>query len=76
MDGSTTSMPPRPMPARKRNADSDPGPHATAVRPVKSAYQRIEAWKICRRPILSARRPSTTLPRSDPPSAEAAIQPA
>ena len=76
MAGSTTSIAPRPMPARKRKADSDPGPHANAVSAVKTAYQRIAVWKMRRRPTRSAVGPRTRLPSSDPPSAEAAIQPA
>ena len=36
---------------------------------MKSAYQRIEYWKIARRPIRSASRPSTSEPQSEPASA-------
>ena len=64
------------MPARKRKADTDQGPHARAVSAVKLAYQRIAVTKMRRRPIRSASRPKTTLPTSEPASAEAAIQPA
>jgi hypothetical protein len=74
-DGSTTSMPPSPMPARKRSANSDVGPQASAVRAVKRLYQKMEAWKIRLRPVWSASRPSRRLPTSDPASAEAPIQP-
>src|SRR6185437_15719939 len=63
IDGSTTSIPPRPSPARKRNAITEYGPHASAVIAVKSAYQRIEYWKIARRPIRSAVRPRTSDPQ-------------
>jgi hypothetical protein len=42
---------------------------------VKRLYQRMEAWKICLRPIWSATRPNSRLPTSDPASAEAPIQP-
>jgi hypothetical protein len=76
MEGSTTSIPPRPMPARNRKVESEPGPHDSAVSAVKAAYQRIDAWKICRRPMRSASRPSVRLPTSEPASAEAVIQPA
>src|ERR1044072_5040300 len=66
IDGSTTSIPPSPSPARKRNAITDHGPHASAVIAVKSAYQRIEYWKIARRPIRSAVRPSASEPQREP----------
>ena len=55
-----------PSPARKRNVITDHGPHESAVRAVKNAYQRIEYWKIVRRPIRSASRPSTSEPQSEP----------
>ena len=76
MEGSTTSSAPRPMPARKRKADTDHGPHASAVTAVNDAYQRIAPTKMRRRPIRSASRPKTTLPTREPASAEAVIQPA
>ena len=69
IDGSTTSIPPSPRPARKRKVITDQGPHASAVTAVKAAYQRIEYWKIARRPIRSASRPRTREPQSDPASA-------
>src|SRR5215218_7053405 len=68
-------MPPSPMPARNRSANSDAGPQAGAVRAVKTLYQRMEAWKIRLRPVWSASRPSRRLPTSDPARAEAPIQP-
>ena len=69
IDGSTTSIPPSPRPARKRNVITDHGPQESAVTAVKIAYQRIEYWKIVRRPIRSARRPSASEPQSEPASA-------
>src|SRR4029077_20928738 len=55
--------------ARKRNVITDHGPQASAVTAVKIAYQRIEYWKIVRRPIRSASRPSTSEPQSEPAKA-------
>src|SRR3982751_4151632 len=75
IDGSTTSIPPRPIPARNRSVITDHGPHARAVSAVKTAYQRIAYWKIERRPIRSARRPRTRLPNSEPARAELLIRP-
>ena len=69
IEGSTTSIPPSPSPARKRKVITDHGPHESAVAAVKSAYQRIEYWKIARRPIRSASRPSASEPQSEPASA-------
>jgi len=42
---------------------------------VKIAYQRIEYWKIVRRPIRSASRPSARLPTSDPARAALLTRP-
>src|SRR5215217_663198 len=75
IDGSTTSIPPSPTPARKRNVITDHGPQDSAVAAVNSAYQRIEYWKIARRPTRSAARPSTNEPQSDPASAELLTSP-
>jgi hypothetical protein len=75
IDGSTTSIPPRPSPARKRNVITDQGPQARAVTAVKIAYQRIEYWKIVRRPIRSARRPSASEPQSEPARAALLTRP-
>src|SRR5918911_1354527 len=69
IEGSTTSIPPSPSPARKRKVITDHGPHESAVAAVKTAYQRIENWKIVRRPIRSAVRPSTSDPHREPASA-------
>src|SRR5213080_1718706 len=66
IDGSTTSIPPSPRPARKRNVITDHGPQASAVTAVKTAYQRIEYWNIHRRPKRSAARPTTSEPHSEP----------
>ena len=42
---------------------------------VKAAYQRIEYWKIARRPMRSAVRPSTSDPQSEPASAALLTRP-
>ena len=42
---------------------------------MKTAYQRIEYWKIARRPIRSASRPSVRLPTSEPASAALSTRP-
>src|SRR3989442_40523 len=41
-DGSTTSIPPRPSPARRRNPKTLHGSHAAAVRAVKTEYEEME----------------------------------
>src|SRR5204862_7510211 len=41
IEGSTTSIPPSPRPARNRSVITDHGPQASAVAAVKTAYQRI-----------------------------------
>jgi hypothetical protein len=66
MDGSTTSMPPRPSPARSRNPKTLHGSHEAAVRAVNTEYQRMLARKTVRRPRWSARRPRTKLPMNEP----------
>ena len=68
-------MPPSPSPARKRKLITDQGPHESAVQAVKIAYQRIESWKILRRPIRSDARPRTRLPTSEPASAALLTRP-
>ena len=42
---------------------------------MQSAYQRIEYWKIARRPILSAVRPRTSEPHSEPARAALLTRP-
>src|SRR5438445_4867188 len=65
-DGSTTSIPPRPSPASRRNPNTLHGSQATAVRAVKTEYQRMLARKTVRRPRSSATRPRVRLPMNDP----------
>src|SRR5712691_12254732 len=66
IDGSTTSIPPRPRPARRRNPKTLHGSQARAVSAVNPEYQRMLARNTVRRPRASARRPRTKLPMKEP----------
>lgn len=70
------TRPPRPSPARKRNAPNVPGEGASAHSAVNTENQTVQPSTAPRRPMRSASAPAARAPRSMPRKASEPRNPA